>query len=99
MRENIIGQWFNRLVAIEDDGTRSSKGDIKWLCQCDCGNLYHALGYRLKNGLTKRTAKAVIFHGFYLALNTSLYILCPFSSRSCLSSLLSRSMRAFLFAR
>lgn len=53
MRENIIGQRFNRLVVIEDDGTRSSKGDIKWLCQCDCGNLYHALGYRLKNGLTK----------------------------------------------
>lgn len=53
MRENIIGQRFNRLVVIEDDGTRSSKGEIKWLCQCDCGNLYHALRYRLKNGLTK----------------------------------------------
>ena len=53
MRENIIGQRFNRLVVIQDDGTRSSKGDIKWLCRCDCGNLYHALGYRLRNGLTK----------------------------------------------
>lgn len=53
MRENIIGRRFNRLVVIEDDGTRSSKGDIKWLCQCDCGNLYHALGYRLRNGRTK----------------------------------------------
>ena len=53
MRENIIGRRFNRLVVIEDDGTRSSKGEIKWLCQCDCGNLYHALGYRLRNGRTK----------------------------------------------
>lgn len=53
MRENIIGQRFNRLVVIEDDGTRSSKGEIKWLCQCDCGHLYHALGHRLKHGLTK----------------------------------------------
>lgn len=53
MRENIIGQRFNRLIVIEDDGTRSSKGEIKWLCQCDCGNLYHALGYRLRNGRTK----------------------------------------------
>lgn len=53
MRENIIGQRFNRLVVIEDDGTRSSKGEIKWLCHCDCGDLYHALGYRLRNGLTK----------------------------------------------
>lgn len=53
MREDIIGQRFNRLVVIEDDGTRSSKGDIKWLCRCDCGNFYHALGYRLKRGLTK----------------------------------------------
>ena len=53
MREDIIGQRFNRLVVIEDDGTRSSKGEIKWLCRCDCGNLYHALGYRLRNGLIK----------------------------------------------
>ena len=53
MKENIIGKRFNRLVVIKDDGTRSSKGDIKWLCRCDCGNFYHALGYRLKQGLTK----------------------------------------------
>ena len=53
MRENIIGQRFNRLVVLEDDGTRSSKREIKWLCQCDCGNLYHALGYSLRNGRTK----------------------------------------------
>ena len=53
MRKNIIGQRFNRLVVLEDDGTRSSKGEIKWLCQCDCGNLYHALGYSLRNGRTK----------------------------------------------
>lgn len=53
MRENIIGQRFNRLVVVRDDGTRSTKGDIKWLCQCDCGKQIHALGYRLKRGLTK----------------------------------------------
>lgn len=53
MKENIIGQKFNRLVVIKDDGTRSVKGDIKWLCRCDCENFYHALGYRLKQGLTK----------------------------------------------
>lgn len=53
MKENIIGKRFNRLVVIKDDGTRSSKGDIKWLCRCDCGNFYRALGYRLKRGLTK----------------------------------------------
>lgn len=53
MKKNIIGKRFNRLVVIKDDGTRSSKGDIKWLCRCDCGNFYHALGYRLKRGLTK----------------------------------------------
>lgn len=53
MKENIIGKRFNRLVVIKDDETRSSKGDIKWLCRCNCGNFYHALGYRLKRGLTK----------------------------------------------
>ena len=53
MKENIIGQRFNRLVVIKDDGTRSTKGEIKWLCQCDCGKFYHALGHRLKRGLTK----------------------------------------------
>lgn len=53
MKKSIIGQRFNRLVVIKDDGTRSSKGEIKWLCQCDCGKQIHALGYRLKRGLTK----------------------------------------------
>lgn len=53
MREDIIGRRFNRLVVVRDDGTRSAKGDIKWLCQCDCGKQIHALGYRLKRGLTK----------------------------------------------
>lgn len=53
MKENIIGQRFNRLVVIKDDGTRSAKGEIKWLCRCDCGKFYHALRHRLKRGLTK----------------------------------------------
>lgn len=36
-KNDLIGQVFNRLTVIKDDGTRQA-GKIKWLCRCDCGN-------------------------------------------------------------
>jgi hypothetical protein len=35
---NLINQQFGRLTVIKDSGKRSSKRNIIWLCQCDCGN-------------------------------------------------------------
>ena len=44
----IVGKRFGRLIVIGDDGTRSGR-NIKWLCQCDCGNTTHVVGRELKN--------------------------------------------------
>lgn len=39
--ENIAGQRFGRLIALRP--IRDRNGRLKWLCQCDCGNL-HVVG-------------------------------------------------------
>lgn len=49
---DITGKRFGKLVAIKPvDKTR--KGEIKWLCNCDCGNTSVVRGYRLRNGETQ----------------------------------------------
>lgn len=53
LREHSLsGQKFNRLSALGDDGTRKF-GDIYLLCECECGTLVHAPGWRLKSGRVK----------------------------------------------
>ena len=34
---DISNQRFGRLIAVSDSGRRSTRGDVYWLCQCDCG--------------------------------------------------------------
>ena len=41
MKYNLTGKTFSFLTVIEDDGTRSSNGSIKWKCKCVCGNITH----------------------------------------------------------
>lgn len=48
-KNDLTGRAFGRLIVIKDDGTRQSD-KIKWLCQCDCGNLVHVRSDHLKSG-------------------------------------------------
>lgn len=51
--KNIIGQRFNRLVVIKRDPlTPIGHRRIKWICQCDCGNIISACGSDLISGHT-----------------------------------------------
>lgn len=50
--EDLTGKKFGRLKVIGRDGTYPS-GNIRWLCQCDCGGLTHATGHLLKSGTVK----------------------------------------------
>lgn len=50
--EDLTGKKFGRLTVIGRDGTYPS-GNIRWLCQCDCGGLTHATGHLLKSGTVK----------------------------------------------
>ena len=46
---DLTGKRFGRLVVLEMCEERAKGGDVRWLCQCDCGNTTIAVGYSLKN--------------------------------------------------
>lgn len=48
-----IGDKFNRLTVIDDDGTRTAGGKIKWKCRCSCGKVTYVVGHKLKTGIRK----------------------------------------------
>ncbi len=49
--ENISGQRFGRLVAIERDFSRKDR--TYWICKCDCGRSVSTATINLKRGLTQ----------------------------------------------
>lgn len=49
--EDLTGQIFGRLTAVERTGTRSTYAI--WRCQCSCGNVVVRQSNHLKNGSTK----------------------------------------------
>lgn len=48
---NEIGHKYGKLTVIEKGG-KSKNGHQRWICQCECGNLYEAEGSKLRNGTT-----------------------------------------------
>lgn len=50
---NEIGNRYGRLLVIKESEKRGSSGAIKWVCQCDCGNIVEVLGSSLRKGLTR----------------------------------------------
>lgn len=53
MPDDIRGQKFGRLTAVELTNRRSSSGDAYWKCQCECGNVTEVKKSRLSGGYTK----------------------------------------------
>jgi len=51
--DDIKGQRFGRLVALEILDKRTKSGDAYWKCECDCGNITEVSKNRLSNGTTK----------------------------------------------
>lgn len=50
---DLSGQRFGKLTVLCDDGNRSNTGQIRWKCMCDCGEITHVVGNKLKTGHTK----------------------------------------------
>ena len=49
---DLTGQRFSYLTVIEEDLEKSTPGNIKWKCRCDCGNIVTVKGGNLKSGNT-----------------------------------------------
>jgi beta-galactosidase/beta-glucuronidase len=50
--KDITGERFGRLVALGPVG-RNKGGNVRWLCQCDCGQQTVVAGGSLRNGNTQ----------------------------------------------
>ena len=60
--DNLIGQRFGFLTVLEKDKERSSNGAVKWICQCDCGNIKSIIGQNLKRTDENRTISCGCYH-------------------------------------
>ena len=49
---DLINQKFGKLTVIQRDGS-DGRGEAKWLCQCECGNVISVLGSNLRTGHTQ----------------------------------------------
>lgn len=50
--KDLTGQKFGRLTVIKLDPNRGPSGQVKWICQCECGNQKSIIGSNLTKGLT-----------------------------------------------
>lgn len=50
---DITGQRFGKLVALHLDQEKDSSNHLKWVCQCDCGNITSVRTSSLTSGNTK----------------------------------------------
>lgn len=60
--DNLIGQKFGFLTVLSKDSQRTSSGQVKWICQCDCGNIISVRGEALKNKTENRTISCGCAH-------------------------------------
>ncbi len=57
-KKDLVGKRYGNLTVIKDSGQRTpSKGEVLWLCQCDCGNtiLVKTSHLEYKNGTELHT--------------------------------------------
>lgn len=50
---NLLGKKFGYLTVLEEDPKRTNAGAVKWICQCECGNIKSISGNSLITGNTK----------------------------------------------
>lgn len=84
---NLCGLRFGRLLVLHEDG-KDKRGELYWLCQCDCGNLKRVSGYKLRSGNTsscgclQKEARATGLHYRHRMSKSRLYsIWCNMKAR------------------
>lgn len=48
--KDIKNQKFGHLTAIQRSPKKNAKGQVYWICRCDCGQLLVVRGDNLRNG-------------------------------------------------
>lgn len=46
-KKDLLGQRFGKLLVIQESEKRTSSGEVKWICACDCGNTIEIAGVNL----------------------------------------------------
>ena len=54
---DLTGQRFNKLLVLEEAPRPDKKHPIKWICQCECGNITNVRPADLRSGHTKTCGK------------------------------------------
>ncbi len=49
---DLTGKRFGKLTVLHQSERKSPRGELYWLCRCDCGNEKEILGNNLRRGLT-----------------------------------------------
>lgn len=86
---DLTGQRFGRLVVVSR-AENTKRGQARWVCQCDCGNITEVKGGALRSGATKscgcyqrdRTAQSCITHG---GTKSRLYLVWAGMKQRCLN--------------
>lgn len=65
----MIGQRFGKLVVQQRSERKGPRGELYWVCQCDCGNTVEVRGQNLKRTDENRTVSCGCYHRSIGALN------------------------------
>jgi hypothetical protein len=50
---NLVGLKFGRLIVISKNEIKGNRRQVKWNCECDCGNKHTVTGESLRSGKSK----------------------------------------------
>jgi hypothetical protein len=50
---NLLGLKFGRLIVISKNEIKGNRRQVKWNCECDCGNKHTVTGESLRSGKSK----------------------------------------------
>lgn len=59
---NRIGDKYGKLIVIKEDSKKGNRGQIKWICKCNCGNTISVFTDNLQAGMTKSCGCFVTMH-------------------------------------
>lgn len=60
--DEMIGKRFGKLVVQKRSEKKGSRGELYWLCQCDCGNIIEVRGHSLKRQDENKTVSCGCYH-------------------------------------